>query len=238
MVNIIITEGQEKINKMMASYLGSKGYNVFALEESDEQLNDNINSFDYTILRTNINTEEEYHMFAKNFEEQYGEINMLIHGLINRDEFALLDSSPDFFVRDITRKLRSIFLLSKHISSLMVKKKEGSILFPMFYDALSFAGYPSSPVLDQSKISLMKCLARELNAFKINVNAITFGYYDSGFDKNIRKEKRKEIEIFALKPKLYDCTEFMPALEIFLSNVGHLISGQNIHIGTGIETSL
>lgn len=238
MVNIIITEGQEEINKMMASYLVSKGHNVYVLVESDKLQNDNSNSFDYNIIKIDMNTEEDYHVFAKNFEEEYGKVDMLIHGVLNRDELALMNSNQDFFVNDITDKLRHIFQLSKYISSLMTKKKEGSILFPMFYDALSFAGYPVSPVINHAKISMMKCLAKELNAFKINVNAITFGYYNSGFDKNIQKEKKKELEIFGLKAKLYDSSEFMPALEIFLSNVGRLINGQNIHIGTGIETTL
>ena len=121
---------------------------------------------------------------------------------------------------------------------MMIMKKHGLILYPMFYDALSFAGYPVSPVIDHAKLSMMKCLARELNAFKVRTNAITFGYYDDDFDKEKSKKIRKDVEIFALKPRLHKIQEYISAIDIFIGESGELISGQNIHIGAGIETYL
>lgn len=238
MKNILITEGNEKYNAAIASYFADKGNNVFLIKEGTGENSDIQNISSFIDVNRRLETEEDYVEFAQLFEKKYGKIDMLIHGFTINDELTLFCSDDNMLIQTIEDKLRKIFFLNKYFGNLMVRKKEGSILFPMFLDTLAYNGYPVTPILNQAKISMMKCLARELNAFKIKVNALTFGYYDMQFDKEVRKQKKKELEIFALKPKLYTFDELIVSFDIFLNDTCNIISGQNIHIGAGAETFL
>jgi hypothetical protein len=103
---------------------------------------------------------------------------------------------------------------------------------------LHYADYPSSPILNHGKISLMKSMSRECCAFKLAVNAMTFGYYDDQYNAEQKKKKRKTLEIFGLKPPLLSLEEMIPALQFFIDPPVKNIGGQNYHISTGIETVL
>ncbi|MFD2508529.1 hypothetical protein ACFSUR_09010 [Halalkalibacter alkalisediminis] len=84
----------------------------------------------------------------------------------------------------------------------------------------------------------MKCMSRELGPFKLNVNAITFGYYNDGFDRQQKKFKKEKVEIFSLKPKLPDIEEYVRTIELLINPSASLIGGENLHVGAGIETGI
>ncbi|EGT4625349.1 TPA: SDR family oxidoreductase [Clostridioides difficile] len=236
MKNILITEGHEEYNKTLALDLVKKGNNIYLL--NDKEVAEDFEGFsNITIISTVLKSEDDYFTLAQMFENQYGKIDMLIHGFSICDESALFSDSY-CLINTVKDKLKKLFFLNKHFGNLMVKKKDGSILFPILMDTLEFSGYPASPILNQAKISMVKCLARELNAFKIKVNAITLGYYDNQFEKEARKQMRKELEIYALKPRLYCISELLGVFEFFLTDSANVISGQNIHVGAGAETFL
>lgn len=242
MKNIVISDGQIKINGIIAQYLSEKGHNVILLcgKEPTWELETDCfcNESNYEIKVSKMDSEEVVGVLCKEIEEKYGNIDVLIHGINDFDDECLLEHNSTEFAEYVKGKLKEIFLLSKGVANEMIKKKEGLVLYPMFYDCLSVVGYPVSPVISHAKISMMKCLARELNAFKVRSNAITFGYYNDNFSKEEVNRIKKEIEIFALKPKLHKIQEYVTAIDIFLMESGYLISGQNIHVGTGIETHL
>ena len=75
----------------------------------------------------------------------------------------------------------------------------------------------SSPILNHGKISMMKCLSRELTVFKLSVNVMTFGYYNQNFDNQEKREMRKALEIYGLKPQLHELSQLVPALDILIN---------------------
>ena len=182
--------------------------------------------------------EEYLQQILADITEETGALDVLIHGneMVNEEELLLQDAN--LLDQYMTEHFRRIYLLNKTVSSMMIKKKSGSIIFPIIYDALYYAGYHSSPILNHGKISMMKCLSRELTVFKLSVNVMTFGYYNQNFDNKEKREMRKALEIYGLKPQLHELSQLVPALDILINPPTPAIGGHDFHIGAGIETGL
>ncbi|MFA9557772.1 SDR family NAD(P)-dependent oxidoreductase [Evansella sp. AB-rgal1] len=242
--NIVVTNGNQEFNQEISTYLLKKGHSVTLFFEDDEaewnylKKIEEIEKPSYKGFFMKEVTEVKLQHALEDIVSHSGTIDILLHGneMVNEEELLLKD--VEHFDTYITKQFHQMYLLNKLVSSLMVKKKKGSIIFPILYDALYFAGYPSSPILNQGKISMMKCLSRELSAFRLSVNVMTFGYYNSAFDKEEKKNMKKKLEIYGLKPKLPELNELISALDILIDPPSSAISGQDFHIGVGIETGL
>lgn len=242
--NILISNGNQPFNQLIADFLIENGHRVHLLfddEEAELTYFEKIASHNQHLYKgfvVNKMREENLQQVLDRMIEHSGSIDVFIHGNEMVDEEELLLDDMNQFETYITDQFKKIFLLTKLVSSMMIKKKQGSIIFPIVYDALYFAGYPSSPVLNHGKISMMKCLSRELSAFRLTVNVMTFGYYHNNFGKEEKKEVLKKLGIYSLKPQLLELNQLISALNLLINPPSTAISGQDIHIGTGIETGL
>lgn len=238
---IFISNGDQDFNQLISTFLLEKGYRVALLFSDPEQERrykhslkrewDNINCFVYSNIH-----EGNVHQIMTQVKEELGGLDVLIHGNEMFDEADLLAKDPVGFGEVITEQFRRIFLLNQAGTSMMIKKKSGHVLFPILYDALYYAGYPSSPIMNHGKISMMKCMSRELAPFKVAANVVTLGYYNRELGTSMRRKMKKSLEIFALKPRLPNLFDMLLYLEMILNNPVDLFGGQNIHVGLGIET--
>ena len=85
--------------------------------------------------------EEYLQQILADITEETGALDVLIHGneMVNEEELLLQDAN--LLDQYMTEHFRRIYLLNKTVSSMMIKKKSGSIIFPIIYDALYYAGY-------------------------------------------------------------------------------------------------
>ncbi|WP_139491983.1 SDR family NAD(P)-dependent oxidoreductase [Brevibacillus dissolubilis] len=241
---IFITWGDHEFNQMIASHLLTKDHRVTlqfedqtAAEAYQQTLApEHAERFSY-IVDTEF-SENSVNESLQQAKAQMDGLDVLIHGneMINDEEF--FERDPQGFGLFVEEQFRKMYLFTRFASGDMMKRKSGAIIFPVIYDALVYAGYPSSPVLTQGKISMMKSLSRELVAFKIMTNVLTLGYYDEEFDRETKKAKRSTLEIFGLKVPLYTVEQMIPAIDMFVTPVIGNISGQNFHVSAGIETQL
>jgi 3-oxoacyl-[acyl-carrier protein] reductase len=241
---IVLTHGDVPWNQAIAKNCLERGHHLilhFQREEEENVFTQSLSPEMRDRFRGVIDPDMTSDSVRSWVEEQVaeaGRLDVLIHGNEMVDEPALFDANPVTAGESIATHMGRVFRVSREVVSYMVKRKSGQIVFPLLYDALVYAGYPSSPMLNHGKISLMKCLSRELCAFKIGVNAMTFGYYNDRFDRETKKSKRKTLEIFGLKAPLLEWDEMVPALQFLIEPPVKNMGGQNIHISTGIETTL
>lgn len=244
--NILITNSEHLFNQMIGEYYLSREYKViFCFEEGSEK-----KKYEDRLIQLGISSEqymlinikaEDLNSLEKSVEDIYdrlGSIDVLIHGNEMLDEVKLFKNDPIELNISIDKYFEKIYMLNRIITAKMIKTKKGKVVFPLIFDGLDYAGYSTSPILNNGKISLMKCMSHELSAFKLNINAMTFGYFDDKFDSATKKSLKKKLEIFALKPRLLPLEEYIPALNILIDPEVETIGGQNIHIGLGIETLL
>jgi NAD(P)-dependent dehydrogenase (short-subunit alcohol dehydrogenase family) len=164
-------------------------------------------------------------------------LHVLIHGVEASDEERAYDENPALFGLKTTAAFRSRFLYSRAAAAHMARKKTGHILFLLLSDSLYYAGYPSSPIMNYGTIAMMKTLAKELSPFRVAVNAVTYGYYAVPEETLDKKALKQQLEIHTLKPYIPQPQEMVAAsLALLLRTPEHLVSGQNIHIGAGMDT--
>ncbi|WP_100374826.1 SDR family oxidoreductase [Bacillus sp. FJAT-45037] len=237
-MNILISEGEQKINQVIANHFHQKGEKaVLLFTDREKHLGFMLEQPGQETIFCEAYKEDDLDTIIL---EMFGDqgVEVLIHGNEMIDEERTLEEEPYMLDEIIRGYLYRIFLLNKVVVRQMIKPKKGKIIFPLFYDPLYYAGYASSPVLNHAKLSLMKCMSRELGPFKLNVNAITFGYYNDGFNKEQKKIKKEKVEIFSLKPKLPDIEDYVRSIELLINPSASLIGGENLHVGAGIETGI
>lgn len=243
--SIFITNGEHEFNRMIAAGMLAAGYRV-ALHTTDSgaATSSCFSSLEKEamerlhVIGDELADEARYCAVLEKAIAIHGGLDVLIHGNEMLDEHALFEERPDELGALVADAFQSIFLWNKAALSFMMKQKSGKILFPVLFDTLYYDQYPSSPMINHGKISMMKCLSRECSAFRIDVNAMTFGYHDANFEKAEKKEKQKGVELFGLKPVLKPLPEMMEMLAFLIQSPNSLIGGQNIEIGVGIETNL
>ncbi|MEJ9306573.1 SDR family NAD(P)-dependent oxidoreductase [Priestia megaterium] len=244
--NILITNSEHLFNQMIGEYYLNREYKViFCFERTLEKKNYEdrliqlgISSEKYMLVSINTNDLTSLEQSLNDIYNNLGPIDVLIHGNEMLDEVNLFKNNPIELNITIDKYFEKIYMLNRVITAKMIKTKKGKVIFPLIFDGLDYAGYSTSPILNNGKISLMKCMSHELSAFKLNINAMTFGYFDDNFDSATKKLLKKKLEIFALKPRLVPLKESIPALNILINPEVETIGGQNIHIGLGIETLL
>ncbi|PWK07433.1 SDR family NAD(P)-dependent oxidoreductase [Tumebacillus permanentifrigoris] len=241
---IFLTNGDQTFNRLIANHLLGQGHRVTVLfqeataaesylQETAEEQRERL----HVLVEHAYTLDTVTAVLAEAGTRMEG-LDVLIHGNEMLNEEDLFEQDPLNFGEMISETFRRIYLFNRVAVSTMMRRKSGSIIFPMFFDVLHYAGYPSSPVLNQGKISFMKCLSKELTAFKLAVNAMTFGYYDENFDSPTKKGIKEAVEIFGLKPTLLSWQEMIPALDFLVNPPVKNLGGQNIHISAGNETIL
>ncbi|MEJ3741459.1 SDR family NAD(P)-dependent oxidoreductase [Bacillus tropicus] len=237
----LITNGDIHFNQLLSNHLLKKGHSVamvFSNQETSEcyQKSIQVNGEFYPLI-CNEFTEETVNFLFEEVKGKLDGLDILIHGNEEIDESQFFAEAPILFGEVISEHLRRIFLFNQCAVSYMMIKKRGQIIYPLIFDTLAYVGYPTSPILNHAKISMMKCLAKEISAFKLKINALTLGYSDNEFSRLEKKEKQKSLEIFGLKPKIQKMNELIKGIDVLVLD-DTFISGQNIHITPGIETTI
>lgn len=125
--------------------------------------------------------------------EEYGRIDFLVHCVGIRGPVPVpvieLDEATWRVLLDVN--LTGAFLVSKAVAKTMIPNGEGKKI--VFISSLAGVGpYPGGAGYCASKhglLGLMKTLARELAPFKINVNAINPGAFETNFrDESVAKQ--------------------------------------------------
>ncbi|MBP1989982.1 SDR family oxidoreductase [Paenibacillus eucommiae] len=164
-------------------------------------------------------------------------MDVFIHGNDWMDEAQLLDADPLSFTEVLESRIKQVFLYSRAAGNMMAKKKKGQIIFPLLADSLHYSEFPSSPVYNHSVIAFVKSLAKELAPFRITINALTFGFFRNEDLSEQWKAVRKTLDIYALKPPIPELSDLVKGLDVLLDH-GSGLSGQNIHWGFGLDTTL
>lgn len=224
----LITNGDVHFNQLLSDYLLAQGHSVamiFSNLEISEFYKKSIEANrNFHSLFCNKFTEENVNSLFEEAKEKLGVVDILVHGNEELDESQFFAEAPILFGELISEHLRRIFLFNQCAVYYMMIKKRGQIIYPVIFDSLAYIDYPTSPILNHAKISMMKCLAKEIAAFKLRTNVLTLGYFDNEFSRLEIKEKQKNLEIFGLKPKIQHMNELLKGIDmLILENTG--ISG-------------
>ena len=236
----LVTGGSRGIGKAIALSLGNLGAEVIVNYSSSEDKAEEVvqtikdSGGNAKKIKFNVSDEDSVNEAIANIIENSGSIDILINNAgITRDSLLMRMKSSQWD-EVINTNLKGVFLCTKYVSKIMLKKRSGKIV--NITSIVGLIGNPGQANYSASKagvIGFTKTCAKEFAKRGINVNAIAPGFIETEMTKNLNEE-----EILKVIPlgKL-GTTEQIADLVDFLvsSEAGNYITGQTISIDGGMN---
>jgi len=210
------------------------GINYFKSEEKAKEVLDIVNEHSNGILlRGDVGSYKEAKKVVEDFIKFAGGIDVLVNnaGIYKRKRFE--EMSEEQWDETIRVNLKGAFNICKHAIPYM--KEGGKIIF--ISSQLAFKGSSHGADYATSKsgmLGLMRSLAIELAARKINVNAIAPGTIDTDIIADYTKEERREREK-QIPLKRIGKPEDVANVALFLaSELSNYVTGEVILVTGGL----
>ena len=185
-------------------------------------------------IKANLQDELEIKRMIETVENQFGRIDILINNAGIAIDTVCMDKTKDNFIKTLDINLIAPFLVSKYVSKIMLKNKQGSIVNISSTNSID-SYYPFSIDYDASKAGLnllTKNLAVELSPY-IRVNAIAPGWINTPMNKDLDENfKNEELKKIALG-RFAEPEEIAKNINILASDDASYINGSIIKADGG-----
>lgn len=239
---VLITGASRGLGANIAKEFSKLGANIIInynnSKESAEQLKQELEQgYNNKILtiKADISNEEEVKNMAKQTQEVFGKVDILINNASIAIDTILEDKTKENFMRILEVNLVGTFLVSKEVSSIMTGNN------PSIINISSTNGidteYVESLDYDASKagvISLTKNLAKAYGP-KIRVNAVAPGWIETDMTKDLSDEFRKQEEDKIIMERFATPEEIAKAVIFLASDDASYITGTTIRVDGGIK---
>ncbi|WP_439443301.1 hypothetical protein ACSMFR_12995 [Listeria aquatica] len=175
-------------------------------------------------------SEEGYEVNVEQ-ENQALKTDILINGVYELNEQEFLDRDKTSSLIQFREELLELFQINKIIVTEMMKSKKGTVLFLFNPNEYGGFGEYNSPILTLAKLSFMKSIAKELNAFNVNCFGITLAPNKENL-KVKQMKKEKQLDIFTLKQKPISLEQQFIYIERLFEN-SEIFGGQTINLTNG-----
>lgn len=187
------------------------------------------------VIQADVSSSEEVEKLISSTVDYFGKIDILINNAgITRDNLIIRMKEEDWD-KVIDTNLKSVFLLSKSVSRLMMKQKSGKIInISSVVGILGNAGQANYVAAKSGVIGLTKSLARELAPRGINVNAIAPGYIETDMTDELNEEIKAKISEQIPLMKIGKPKDIANAAKFLVSDDAAYMTGQIIHVDGGM----
>ncbi|MEO0300257.1 MAG: SDR family oxidoreductase, partial [candidate division WOR-3 bacterium] len=152
-------------------------------------------------IKCDLSKKEEMDKFVEEIKSKEERIDILVNNAGITKDNLLLRLKDEDFNEIINVNLKSIFILSREISKLMIKEKRGVII--NISSVVGLTGNAGQSIYSLTKsgiIGFTKSLAKELGGRNIRVIAVAPGYIETKMTENLPEEiKKRYLESIPLK---------------------------------------
>ena len=200
MKTVLVTGASSGIGREVVRLFAKNNYNVVITYNSDKkcalELESEVNSGNNTlVLKCDISNEEDIIKMVNSVRDKFNSIDVLVNNAGIAIDTTFEDKTKANFMKILEVNLVGTFLVSKYVSEIMLKNKNGRIINISSTNAID-SYYVESLDYDASKagiISLTHNLANYLSPY-VNVNCVCPGWVDTRMNSDISLEFRKKQE--------------------------------------------
>lgn len=235
--NVVITGAATGIGKAVALKFASQGSNIVInhIFDAPKELEEEIKSMGVKAIciEANIGKFDEAERLIKASKEAFGSIDVLVNNAGITKDGLLMRMSEEDFDSVIETNLKGTFNTIRHVSSIMLKQKSGSIVnMASVVGLMGNAGQANYAASKAGVIGLTKTTAKELAPRGITCNAVAPGFIISRMTDVLSEEvKEKMIELIPLK-KLGTVEDVAEVVYFLASN--KYITGQVVNCDGGM----
>lgn len=238
---VLITGGSRGLGRACALKFAKLNYNIIINYNNsyEEALNlkkyilENYSVF-VLLVKADISNEQEVINMIDVIKNNYEKVDCLINNAGIAIDTLFEDKTVQNFRKIIDVNLIGTFLVSKHIGSLMLKEKSGTIINVSSTNAID-TYYPYSLDYDASKagvISLTHNLARQFAPY-IRVNCVAPGWINTEMNKELDKEFIEEENKKILLGRFSEPSEIANVIAFLASHEASYINGSVIRVDGG-----
>ena len=191
---------------------------------------------DTLVCKADIGNDDEVRDMVSNVIEHFGRIDVLVNNAGVCNDTMFFDKTKESFMSILETNLVGTFLVSKYVSSYMLKQKSGKIINIASTNG-EYSYYPESLDYDASKagvISLTHNLALYLSPY-VNVNAVCPGWVETDMNRDLSAwqiEKEEGKILLRRFAKAYDIARVI----VFLcSDDSNYINNEVINVDGGVR---
>ena len=220
--SVLITGAAQGIGACIAETLAGEGYNIIITDIVSEEEAGNIikncknKGADVLFIQSDVSSFSSCEEAVKRAVEKFGGLYALVNNAGITKDALLMRMTEEQFDQVIDTNLKSVFNMSKHVISHMVRAREGRIVnissVAGIYGNVGQTNYSSSKA---GIIGFTKSLAKEVGSRGITVNAVAPGYIETdmtaGLPENAAEEIKSRISLRTLgKPQdVADAVSFL-----------------------------
>lgn len=233
----LITGGTRGIGlAMVKKFAGEGGQIAFTFINSDEkacQLVEELNSLNVKVkaYKSEAASYSAAEMLVDEVVKEFGHIDVLVNNAgITRDSL-ILRMNEEQWDEVIAANLKSVFNMTKHVSKIMLRQKNGSIInLSSIVGEKGQAGQANYSASKAGIIGLTKSIADEFGSRGIRCNAIAPGFIETDMTEVLNEELKKSI-LDKIPMKRMGTTEEVANAALFLaSDLSTYVSGQVLSV--------
>jgi 3-oxoacyl-[acyl-carrier protein] reductase len=236
----LVTGGARGIGRAIAERLASEGADIVlgdispAVEQTASEIAAKFNVKTLGVVGS-VTEETDVKSLFSRINDQFGQLDICINNAgISINSLTMRTSAEDFD-KVINVNLKSVFLISKEASLMMMKKKYGKIVnISSIVGIRGNAGQPGYSASKAGIIGLTKTLAAEVAKRNITVNAVAPGFIQTEMTNELN-EKVKEAYMSQIPMQKYgDPSDVAEAVAFLASDKSKYITGQVLVVDGGI----
>ena len=236
----LVTGGSKGIGAACVKLLGQNGYKVGVHYRSDSNLADDLVASlpEACAFQYDLSEDGAADALVKEVKKKFGRIDVLVNNAGHSIDQLIPFAKPADFDTLLTINLKSVFLLAKHCSRMMIKQKSGSII--NITSVVGHTGNAGQSMYAASKSAITgftKSIAQDLAPYQIRANCVAPGFIETNMTDALSDEVKEGILAKIPLKRLGNSDEVAAAVRFLASEQASYITGSTIHVNGGMYTN-
>ncbi|MFK7827134.1 MAG: 3-oxoacyl-ACP reductase family protein [Oligoflexales bacterium] len=236
----LVTGGSKGIGAACVKALGQNGFKVAVHYRSDPDLASDLvsNLPEACAFQYDLGEDGAADILVKEVKKKYGRIDVLVNNAGHSIDQLIPFAKPADFDSLLTINLKSVFLLTKHCSRLMIKQKSGSIInISSVVGHTGNAGQSMYAATKSAITGFTMSIAKDLAPYQIRANCVAPGFIETKMTSALSDEVKESILANIPLGRLGQSDEVADAVRFLASQQASYITGSTIHVNGGMYTN-